>query len=229
MFSVFTQLGFSFKEYSETNQSNLNAGKPHVMKKKTKHNIFLNSHSSIQKVMKYLHLWMILNVSCISVNAYAPSNSRKNILIHQSKLGIGVDAIQNSHYSQHVNPLSIRGGSLSSITSLTKREIALSPTAASVIAGSIAGACGVGIAFPLDTLKTKSQVYGSAQSGTAIQADGSSTVVMKEDVSKMNMFQLMQLIYSLEGIPGFFGGVKGMMVGQGTSSHTELTFMILSG
>lgn len=103
----------------------------------------------------------------------------------------------------------------------------LNPAAASLIAGSIAGACGVGIAFPLDTLKTKSQVLGSAQTGPELDvstaADGSSSAVLVgDDVSKMNMFQLIGLIYRLEGISGFYGGVKGMMVGQGASLHAFL-------
>jgi len=70
---------------------------------------------------------------------------------------------------------------------------ALSPTTASIIAGSIAGSIGVGVAFPLDTLKTKSQV---------MSVDG-------------GMFDLIYAIYASEGIGGFFGGVRGMMVGQG--------------
>jgi hypothetical protein len=103
----------------------------------------------------------------------------------------------------------------------------LNPAAASLIAGSIAGACGVGIAFPLDTLKTKSQVLGSAQAGLELDvstaADGSSSAALVgDDVSKMNMFQLIGLIYRLEGISGFYGGVKGMMVGQGASLHAFL-------
>ncbi|KAL7528122.1 hypothetical protein ACHAWF_002446 [Thalassiosira exigua] len=35
--------------------------------------------------------------------------------------------------------------------------------AASILAGSVGGAIGVGVAYPLDTLKTKAQVYGQQQ------------------------------------------------------------------
>jgi hypothetical protein len=35
--------------------------------------------------------------------------------------------------------------------------------AASLLAGSIGGAVGVGVAYPFDTLKTKAQVYGQKQ------------------------------------------------------------------
>jgi hypothetical protein len=59
---------------------------------------------------------------------------------------------------------------------------------ASILAGSVAGAIGVGVAFPLDTLKTKAQVIGGG-----------------------SMLQTIAKVYRQEGIAGFFGGVKGMM------------------
>ena len=170
---------------------------------------------------------MLLNASCALSyvsSAYSPTSTKK-ILIQPNKLGIGMESIRNSQ--NHANPLVIRGGSLGSLNPLTIRYIAINPAAASLIAGSIAGACGVGIAFPLDTLKTKSQVLGSAQAGLELDvstaADGSSSAALVgDDVSKMNMFQLIGLIYRLEGISGFYGGVKGMMVGQGASLHAFL-------
>lgn len=94
-------------------------------------------------------------------------------------------------------------GNLKDLTSL---NFATNPALASLVAGSIAGAIGVGVAFPLDTLKTKSQVLASGGGGAAVQGE-----VSTED---MNMFQLMAYIHQMEGIGGFFGGVKAMMVGQ---------------
>ena len=93
------------------------------------------------------------------------------------------------------------------------------------MAGSIAGAIGVGVAFPLDTLKTKSQVLGQQSDGTkridvaasASGGGGASAAMSGEEVSQMNMLQLISVIYQMEGIQGFYGGVKGMMVGQGSS------------
>lgn len=82
----------------------------------------------------------------------------------------------------------------------------LSPTAASVLAGSVAGAIGVGVAFPLDTLKTRSQVMEQPLSD-----DSSDENELRQNTG---MFELIQLIYAAEGIKGFFGGVRGMMVGQ---------------
>jgi len=91
---------------------------------------------------------------------------------------------------------------------LTTLNLATNLALASLVAGSIAGAIGVGVAFPLDTLKTKSQVLASGGGGTAAV---SGNAINPED---MNMLQLMVYIYQLEGIGGFFGGVKGMMAGQ---------------
>ena len=111
--------------------------------------------------------------------------------------------------------LSVRGGG---IESLIRRDLAINPAAASLVAGSVAGAIGVGVAFPLDTLKTKSQVLASNASSNINSDSVSGTATMSndgEDVAKMNMFQLIALIHRMEGLSGFFGGVKGMMIGQG--------------
>jgi len=53
-----------------------------------------------------------------------------------------------------------------SIKDLTRLNFAANPALASLLAGSIAGAIGVGVAFPLDTLKTKSQVLGGTSTST---------------------------------------------------------------
>jgi hypothetical protein len=114
----------------------------------------------------------------------------------------------------HVNSLSIHGRS---ITHEMKRQVVLlDPATASILAGFIAGAAGVGVAFPLDTLKTKSQVLGAAQASSDSNTSGGAVLLAIGDgVNKMNMFELIGLIFKLEGISGFYGGVKGMMVGQG--------------
>jgi solute carrier family 25 carnitine/acylcarnitine transporter 20/29 len=70
----------------------------------------------------------------------------------------------------------------------------ISAAATSLLAGSLAGAVGVGVAFPLDTLKTRAQV-------------------METEV-KLSMPQVVRAIYKQDGLKGFFGGVKGMMLGQ---------------
>ena len=86
--------------------------------------------------------------------------------------------ISNDH-SRISTPLLVpRGGASSTQVSL------VGPAAASVLAGSIAGAVGVGVAFPLDTLKTKAQVLGPEANG---------------------MIQTIQLIWNSEGLAGFFG------------------------
>ena len=111
--------------------------------------------------------------------------------------------------------------------------------AASLLAGSVGGAIGVGVAYPLDTLKTKSQVYSSRQ--TQQQSKGEETIQQQiaaedadavlqisesgvvlsgdDDIHKVestgdDLISLVKLILEEEGIAGFFGGVKAMMIGQ---------------
>jgi hypothetical protein len=160
---------------------------------------------------------ILLSASCFALcaSAYAPNYTKRTnkMLIQPNKLGVRLESeITNSH-GNYVNSLSIRGGS---ITSLMKRQALLDPATASILAGSIAGAAGVGVAFPLDTLKTKSQVLGAAQASSDSNTSGGAVLLAIGDgVNKMNMFELIGLIFKLEGISGFYGGVKGMMVGQG--------------
>lgn len=124
--------------------------------------------------------------------------------------------ITKSSSPHALNYLSLRGGDGRNVD-IISRNVAINPAVASLVAGSVAGAVGVGVAFPLDTLKTKSQVLASSQRSGGIQSDASSgtaSLLAGEDVTQMNMFELFALIYKMEGIGGFFGGVKGMMVGQ---------------
>ena len=130
---------------------------------------------------------------------------------------------QEVNQQHHPALLNIRGGGIIS-DSCTRLSFAINPSIASLMAGSIAGAIGVGVAFPLDTLKTKSQVLGqqsdvaTSASASASGGGGASAAMSGEEVSQMNMLQLISVIYQMEGIQGFYGGVKGMMVGQGSSN-----------
>lgn len=111
-------------------------------------------------------------------------------------------------------PLHIRGGSGS-----TTKQYLVNPALASVMAGSLAGAIGVGVAFPLDTLKTKSQVLGQQKQPRDPQLLDN-TLVANEDGSvtleqpKQGLIPLVKLILQTEGVAGFFGGVRAMMIGQ---------------
>ncbi|EEC47952.1 predicted protein [Phaeodactylum tricornutum CCAP 1055/1] len=96
---------------------------------------------------------------------------------------------------------------------------ALSPTLLSVLAGSAAGAIGVGVAFPLDTLKTKAQTMRSLGNdvgtiATTTTATGTGEGTWSPQSEKLNMIQLIGVIWNREGLDGFFSGVKGMMIGQ---------------
>jgi len=71
---------------------------------------------------------------------------------------------------------------------------ALVPPAISLGAGMLGGAIGVGVSYPLDTIKTKTQSYAS---------DGSP-----------NPLALAAKIVQQEGMGGFYSGVSSTMVGQ---------------
>lgn len=73
--------------------------------------------------------------------------------------------------------------------------MALPLGAASLLAGSLGGAIGVGVAFPLDTLKTKAQT-----------AEG--------EFRGLGAWATAKRVLSTEGVAGFYGGVQSMMVGQ---------------
>jgi len=67
------------------------------------------------------------------------------------------------------------------------------PLAVSLGAGMAGGAIGVGVAYPLDTLKTKTQ----SMAGTG-----------------SNLFQLTAQIIKTQGVAGFYSGVTSTMAGQ---------------
>lgn len=110
---------------------------------------------------------------------------------------------------------------------------ALPAAAASLIAGSVAGAVGVGVAFPLDTIKTKAQVLATTKQSPqkeaiasnanqlVVNADGSATAGSSSSRrstrtihGNSNMLQVSQHIWQTEGLGGFFGGVQTSMAGQ---------------
>ena len=68
------------------------------------------------------------------------------------------------------------------------------PAVVSLAAGMVGGAVGIGVAYPLDTLKTKQQASATS--------------------NNLNPVQLTQMIYRTEGIAGFYGGVSSTMAGQ---------------
>ena len=84
----------------------------------------------------------------------------------------------------------------SAIQSLISKD-----TLVSFIGGSAAGAIGVGVSFPFDTVTTKYQLMSSSQTNNESRSIG--------------MFELFRMIYADAGIGGFYGGVKGTMLGQG--------------
>lgn len=66
-----------------------------------------------------------------------------------------------------------------------------------LLGGMLGGAVGVGVAYPLDTLKTKQQARnGDENNGPA------------------NVFELVMQVITDEGIGGFYSGVSSTMIGQ---------------
>ena len=104
----------------------------------------------------------------------------------------------------------------------------LDPTLSSLIAGSIAGAIGVGVAFPLDTIKTKQQVLSAeaaskaaasaARRGTGGRVTTASSttaaVTFAPPVPEITMLDVTRHLYATQGVGGFFGGVQSSMLGQ---------------
>jgi solute carrier family 25 carnitine/acylcarnitine transporter 20/29 len=118
----------------------------------------------------------------------------------------------------------------------------------------------VGVAYPFDTIKTKAQVYSSnrprkedsillnttisiqqstdsthhehAPSGTVHLAN--STEYVPIESPEDDLISLVRLILEMEGISGFFGGVRAMMIGQAliksvAFSANELALGVLNG
>ena len=71
--------------------------------------------------------------------------------------------------------------------------------AANLIAGSIAGAIGIGVAYPLDTVKVKMQSFAARRGAEAVA---------------MSPIQTVTRILDEEGVRGFYSGVKPTMQAQ---------------
>lgn len=83
--------------------------------------------------------------------------------------------------------IKIRGGGGG--TSTTKIDLSAASTTASLFAGSIGGAIGVGVSYPFDTLSTKAQVSTG------------------KDEKHLSFAGNMGSIWKSDGISGFFDGV----------------------
>lgn len=95
----------------------------------------------------------------------------------------------------------------------SRQKVTLSalPTGvASLLAGSVAGAIGVGVAYPLDTIKTKAQLIAPTE-GNEISNSGTAAAYRQKAPSTYDVFVH---VFQKEGFPGFFSGVKTMMIGQ---------------
>lgn len=66
--------------------------------------------------------------------------------------------------------------------------------------GSLSGVIGIGTAYPLDSLKTKSQTFSSSRNSS-----GDAT---------LNMIDMAKYVYQEEGLRGFYSGVYGVMAGE---------------
>jgi len=100
----------------------------------------------------------------------------------------------------------------------------LPDAATSVLAGSIAGAIGVGIAFPLDTIKTKQQVNNNEDSRSridyALSPSGEVSIVA---VSERSLPSTVADIWNSDGFEGFYGGVQTSMMGQAVIKATAFS------
>lgn len=92
----------------------------------------------------------------------------------------------------------------------------------SLIAGSIAGAVGVGVAFPLDTIKTKQQIESEDRSRINYLVTPSGTLTITK-AHTPNTFTTAGEIWSTQGINGFYGGVSTSMIGQAIIKATAFS------
>mmetsp|Transcript_16396 Transcript_16396/g.35651 ORF Transcript_16396/g.35651 Transcript_16396/m.35651 type:complete len:326 (-) Transcript_16396:77-1054(-) len=102
--------------------------------------------------------------------------------------------------------------------STSKLNSLVPEAAASILAGSIAGAMGVGVAFPLDTLKTKQQVEAEKCSRIEYVLSPAGTVTIRAVTS--NLFTTIVDTWNDEGPGGFYGGVRTSMAGQAVIKAT---------
>jgi solute carrier family 25 carnitine/acylcarnitine transporter 20/29 len=120
----------------------------------------------------------------------------------------------------------------------TEINMLMNPVVANLVAGSVAGAIGCGLAHPLDTLKTKAQIASSKKTSnqiapyqafnimtpnTLLGTEVALPLINTFDLSysmvnaaekRPNMLQVATALYQQEGLQGFFAGVQTMMLGQ---------------
>ncbi|KAL3804665.1 hypothetical protein HJC23_008480 [Cyclotella cryptica] len=140
------------------------------------------------------------NVCFIGALQLANCNSNyHSSLIAPSKVGLTRQFTSNKFHDSFI---SIRGGSSSS--GITRLE-ALSSMYASLFAGSVGGAIGVGVSYPFDTLSTKAQV-----------------TTISDEVPSSHIGNVSR-IFKEEGISGFFEGVLITMLGQAIIKAIQFT------
>jgi len=103
---------------------------------------------------------------------------------HQEKLDSGSNFISTLNRDYLPALHTIRGGATT-----TQLNLSATATMASLFAGSVGGAIGVGISYPFDTLSTKAQVSTG------------------NDEKHLNFVSNMKYIWKSQGIHGFFEGV----------------------
>lgn len=94
-------------------------------------------------------------------------------------------------------------GARKSVETASQELNVVPQVAASLLAGSVSGAIGIGVAYPLDTLKTRTQIMADETKKAG-----------NVNAPTPNMFETINYIYENDGVEGFFGGVRAMMVGQ---------------
>lgn len=102
---------------------------------------------------------------------------------NQDKHKPGGNHISNSLIEFLPAIINIRGGDSAKV------NLSATSTMASLFAGSVGGAIGVGISYPFDTLSTKAQVSTG------------------NDEKHMNFVSNMKFIWKNQGVHGFFEGV----------------------
>jgi len=139
---------------------------------------------------------------------------------------------------------------------LTKLHLTVDVGATSLVAGSLAGSIGIGMAFPLDTIKTKAQVLAQEQRQAALSSvatttaavttlpngDGSLSLTTSETVAfdvaasivptqsqhRLSLWETASLIMEREGLPGFFSGVRVVMAGEAIIKAVAFTVNTLA-
>ena len=103
-----------------------------------------------------------------------------------------------------------------------RRQMVIDSGVVSLLAGAAAGSIGVGVAYPLDAIKTKAQV-AAANRGAV-------------DAKALGMLSIARYVLEEEGVKGFYGGVAGVMMGQAfikalafSSNNAALGWLVHAG